>query len=386
MPSGYNLSSYGDMVSCEPRMSAFDKALRDAITPGCTVIDLGAGPGMFSILACRYGAGKVIAIEPDPSIELLRQVASDNGYSDRIEIVQGPGSDYHPATKADVIVSDLRGGLPLFEGHVAAIKDARERLLAPGGTLIPARDHIHIAPVEAVDTYRRYEEPWRSNRYDVDLSAGSRFVLNQMRRVDLKQDNLIGPAQNLATLDYATIVDPNLHARNELRIARTGLVHGLLLWFDAELGPGAAYSNAPGAPPQVYSQTFLPLEKPLTVDSGDCIEAEVKANLVGGSYVWSWNTRRLRATGGSKEPAVCQSTFLGNIFQREQLTARSARSVPPASEAAAIAASCLSLIDGERDLQAIADEVAERFPSAFDSPADALDRVAQIIGRQGMAS
>src|SRR3954452_16487839 len=109
------------MVNCEPRMSAYAEALRRAAKPGCTVIDIGAGPGIFSILACKYGAGKVVAIDPSDSIELVRPIAEANGCADRITIFKGLSTDYSPPTKADVIVSDIRGILPLFEGHIAVI-------------------------------------------------------------------------------------------------------------------------------------------------------------------------------------------------------------------------------------------------------------------------
>ncbi len=380
-PSVYSLSSYGDMIRCEPRMSAYAAALRDAITPGCTVIDLGAGPGVFSILACRYGAGKVIAIEPDHSIALLHQLARDNGCADRIEIVQGLSSDYHPAEKADVIVSDLRGGLPLFEGHIATIKDARDRFLAPGGRLIPARDQVRIAAVESAESYTGYDQPWRSNAYDVDLMAGSRFVVNDLRRVDLLPENLLGSPQHLTTLDYRTIVDPNLRTTVELPIERAGLIHGLLLWFDAELGSGAAFSNAPGEPPLVYRQTFLPLERPIAVDAGDHGKAEIKANLVNGSYIWSWNTQVMRASGDSAGPAFRQSTFLANIFQSGKLATHSESFVPARTDAVAIDALCLSLIDGERELKDIAEQVAAALPTAFANSTEALNRVTEVAGR-----
>ena len=117
-PAGYSVAAYGRMITCEPRMSAYATALRNAITPGCRVIDIGAGSGIFSLLACQYGAGSVIAIEPDPSVELLRVAAQTNGFDDRITIVQGVSTDY-VGPKADVVISDLRGCLPLFEYHVA---------------------------------------------------------------------------------------------------------------------------------------------------------------------------------------------------------------------------------------------------------------------------
>lgn len=380
-PSGYNLASYGDMIRSEPRMAAYDQALRRVITPGCTVVDLGAGPGAFSLLACRYGAGKVIAIEPDPSIELLYSFARDNGFADRIEIFRGKSSDYKPSTLADVIVSDLRGALPLFEGHIDTIRDARDRLLAPGGIMIPLRDQIHIAVVESRATYDEFDLPWRGNVYDVDLTAGSRFVVNSQIRVDFPEEALLGRPRHLATLDYQSVVDPNLRSKVALPIKRGGTVHGLLLWFDAELAPGVTYSNAPGQPPLVYRQLFCPLERPLTVAPGDTLHAEIMAHLIDGSYVWSWNTALARGPDGAVEPCFRQSTFLEHIFHPKQLEAQSERFVPQANDKFAIDALCLSLIDGKRSLRAIADEVAARYPGSFADSSKALDRVTKVAGR-----
>lgn len=379
--SGYSLISYGNMIHCEPRMSAYSAALRAAVTPGCTVIDLGAGPGVFAILACLYGAGRVIAIEPNPSILLLHQLARDNGCSDRIEIVQKKSTDYRPSEKADVIVSDLRGALPLYESHIHTITDARERLLAPGGILIPARDQIRIAAVESVASYMQYEQPWRSNAHGVDLSAGSRFVVNSQTQVDLTEEVLLGSAQDLATLDYQSIVDPNLRSKVALPIERGGIVHGLLLWFDAELAEGTTYSNAPGRPPLVYRQLFCALERPLAVAPGDTLHAEIMANLIDGTYVWSWYTAIARGPDGAIEQCFRQSTFLEHMFHSKQLEVRSERAVPQANDKIAIDALCLSLIDGERSLRAIADEVAARFPASFADSSKALDRVTKVAGR-----
>ena len=58
--SGYSLASYGNMVRCEPRMSAYAAALRGAVTPGCTVVDLGAGPGV-----CAWPDGSYRGAGPD---------------------------------------------------------------------------------------------------------------------------------------------------------------------------------------------------------------------------------------------------------------------------------------------------------------------------------
>ena len=56
-----------------------------AVTDGSVVLDIGTGTGIFAMLACRYGARKVYAIDPNGAIEVAREIARDNGFDDRIE-------------------------------------------------------------------------------------------------------------------------------------------------------------------------------------------------------------------------------------------------------------------------------------------------------------
>ena len=385
-PTSYSVFDYGHMISCEPRMSAYAAALRAAVTPGCTVIDIGAGPGVFSILACQYGAGSVIAIEPDDSVELLRQFAKDNGYSDRVEICQGLSTDYRPSFKADVIVSDIRGCLPLFEGHIQTIVDARGRLLKENGTLVPSRDTLRIAIVHHPETYRGYEQPWVSNKFGITLAAGHRCAVNTWTKVNLVPSDLLSEAQELAVLDYGLITDPNLETTAKLVAETPGTAHGLVLWFDAELAPDVGFSNAPGEPRQIYGQSFLPLERPVDLAAGDSIEVQIKANLVDRSYVWSWNSKVFRATSSVPEATFRQSSFLSKLLSPRKLDRRSNRFVPVPTHAQTIDRYCLSLIDGEASLGDIAELLATRFPDAFSNYNEALNHVAELAGRYDQPS
>jgi type I protein arginine methyltransferase len=373
-PTGYNVLSYGHMVNCEPRMSAYAEALRRAVKPGCTVIDIGAGPGIFSILACKYGAGKVVAIDPSDSIELVRPIAEANGCADRITIFKGLSTDYSPPTKADVIVSDIRGILPLFEGHIAVIADARQRLLAPGGTLIPSRDTLRIALAVSADEYLPYEEPWLRNGLGVDLSVGHRFAVNTFAKVNFEPSDLLSETQTLAVLDYNSITDPEVVGDFDLRVEQSGIAHGLLLWFDAELLDGIGFSNAPGEPRQIYGQTLFPFERAVEVARGDRATGEIAARLVDGAYVWTWRTD----LGGSQ---YRQSSFFANVLPPDKLRTKISSFAPPARPEHEIDRYCLSQFDGSRSLQSIADDAKVKFPEAFADPSAALNYVTRLAGR-----
>jgi Ribosomal protein L11 methyltransferase (PrmA)/Arginine methyltransferase oligomerization subdomain len=378
-PTGYSVLSYGHMVNCEPRMSAYAEALRRAVTPGCTVIDLGAGPGIFSILACKYGAGKVIAIDPDVSIELIREFGRANGCADKITVVNGLSTDYSSPSRADVIVSDIRGILPLFEGHIAAIADARERLLSPNGTLIPSRDTLRVALVHNDKEYRPYEEPWLRNKFDVELAAGHRYVANTFAKVNFGPEDLLSQAETLAVLDYNSITDPNVVGGFDLAVEKRGTAHGLLLWFDAELLDGIGFSNAPGAPRQIYGQTLFPLERSVDVVPGDRVAGEISARLIDGSYVWTWRTA-IHRQESDDVVEFRQSSFFANLFAPDKLRTRANGFVPPVRAAHEIDRFCLSRVDGRRTVETLAEELRAKFPEAFPDASAALNHVTRLVG------
>ncbi len=379
--SGYDVASYGEMIDCEPRMGVYVEALRRAVTPGCTVIDLGAGFGVFAILACKFGAGEVIAIEPDPSIELIVPLAKANGCADRITVVRGLSTHFTPERKADVIVSDCRGTVNLYEHHIATIKDARERLLAPGGTLLPMRDTLKVALARSPKAYRQCHYPWRSNRYGLDLSAALPFAANTESKAYLKPRALLCQPQDLAVIDYRTVTEPNLDSTVELVAEKDGIAHGLLVWFDAEIAEGLAYSNAPGQPELVYGQMFLPLADPPRLKAGDRVRARVRGNLVDNHYVWSWDGAVIDGATGETRNPFRQSSFMSRVISKEAAATGSSLAVPQPSVRMQIDADCLAMVDGGTDQDGIAKALMERYPQHLPTYRAALDHVVSLLMR-----
>ncbi len=324
--TGYRLISYGDMITDRPRMDAYAQALQQAVSPGCVVVDIGAGTGIFSLLACQLGAGHVHAVEPDVSIEVARAMAAANGYSNRITFHEAVSTKVGLSAVADVIVSDLRGILPLLQHHIPSIIDARERLLAPDGLLIPKADTLWAAVVEVPDLYRPYREPWMSNEWGLDMRAGRRPVVNSWSKANAKPGQLLVAPQHWATVDYESIEGPDIAGELSWCAERPGTAHGVLVWFDADLGNGIGFSNAPGQEELIYGQAFFPLYEPVALVPGDEVLVELSANLVGGDYVWRWRTR---VTGGteSRKPkaAFDQSTFFGDVLSPSQFRRREGR-------------------------------------------------------------
>ena len=293
----YSLFDYGAFIANRARMNAYRQALQGAVQPDAVVLDLGAGTGIFALLACQMGARRVYAIEPDDVIQVARDLAAANGYADRIEFFQALSTQITLPERADVIISDLHGNLPFYTRGLSAIIDARRRFLAPGGRLIPRCDTLWAAVVAAPGLYRRSLGVWEGRKFGLNQAAARDLAMNTMQRCFLGRDKLLGPPQCWGRLDYTTLQSPNLTGAVTWEMDRPGTAHGLLVWFDAELAPGLGFSNAPGAPKLIYGQTFFPWPQPVKLARGDLVAVSLAARLVGKiisgiGTAASWNRER----------------------------------------------------------------------------------------------
>ncbi|MBE9478891.1 MAG: 50S ribosomal protein L11 methyltransferase, partial [Chloroflexi bacterium] len=114
----YDLTDYADMIADRVRMDAYALALKTVVKPDSVVLDIGTGPGLHALLAAKFGARKVFAIEPNDVVYLAREVAVVNGFADRIDFYQDLSTNVTLPERADIIVSDMRGSLPLYGEHI----------------------------------------------------------------------------------------------------------------------------------------------------------------------------------------------------------------------------------------------------------------------------
>lgn len=380
----YSLHAHGEMMRDRVRMEAYATALRRTIAPGAIVVDIGTGTGVLALLACRYGAKRVYAIEPSPVIETAREIARANGVEDRIEFIPARSTRVALPEAADVIVSDLRGVLPLFERHLPSIIDARRRFLRPGGTLIPRRDVVWMAVATAPDLYEPYRTPWAGNDDDLDLRPARSLVTSTWHKCRARPSHLCLPPQRWVALDFAMVDDANVTGEVVWTVHDRGAAHGLVLWFDAHLGEDVGFTSAPGAPETVYGQAFFPWPEPVRLAVGDTVSVELTATLATDDYVWSWNTR-IRA-GGEAGPITTdfrQSTLFGAPLSPAALARRSADHIPTLGEEGRLDLFVLESLSARVPLGRIADDVLVRFPACCSDWHDALARVADLSVKYG---
>jgi type I protein arginine methyltransferase len=254
-------------------------------------------------LACRAGAKRVYAIETEDVIDVARQIAGANGFADRVQFFQNDSRKVVLPERVDVIVSDIRGILPLFNGAVASLQDAKERFLTPKGLLIPRRDVLKAAIMESGQFYESLVAPWKESVEETSLEIPLRMVLNTGHSISAKPEQLMSQAVEICALDYTGNANSNAATKLILTANRSGIAHGICVWFETELYEDIGFSSGPESPVTIYGQLFLPWLEPVVIAEGQEISVALRANLVGKDYIWRWETE-ITATNGDKKNAL----------------------------------------------------------------------------------
>src|SRR5258708_31549720 len=362
----YSLGGYGSMVADRIRVDAYAKALSKTVRKGAVVVEIGTGPGIFAVLACQVGASRVYAIESSEIIQVAREVAAANGYTDKIEFFEELSNRVTLPLREVISLSDLRGVLPLYERHIPEIVDARRRFLAPGGTLVPRKDTLWAAIVEAPKPYSELVEPWEHNPLGQDLQAARRLVVNNALKVRVNPNQLLTTHQLWTTLDYDSIENPDVRGNLDWMIERVGTGHGSVVWFDADLAEGSGFSNAPSAPETIYGSMFFPWTQPVSLASGQAVAVKLEAKLVENDYVWQWTTQ-IEPLKGSGDPRIHfeQSQLTGEVLSAAQLNRLASDYIPHLSEEGRMRRRTFEIMDGKVSLEEIARQLATEFPERF---------------------
>lgn len=378
----YSLGGYGSMISDHRRMEAYALALRRTITPRSIVVDIGTGPGILTLLACQFGARKVYAIEPADAIAVARAIAHMNGYADHIEFIQQRSDRVTLPERADVIVSDLRGVLPLFLHHLPSIIDARRRFLKSDGRMIPQSDRLWAAVVHAPELYSLHVDPWDRRPFGLDMGPARAIETNTWTKCRVRPEQLLVSPQPWVTLDYTSLDQCDAAAALTWTADSQGEAHGLVMWFDSILTQDVRMTNDPNSPELVYAHAFFPWPQPVALAVGDKVSASIQARLVGEDYVWRWETTVLEQGQPDRvKAAFKQSTFYGAPLSLDRLHKRAVDHVPALNEDGQIDHLILESLDAHLPLGQIADWVMAKFPTSFRTWDEVMAHVADLSAK-----
>ena len=210
------------------------------------------------------------------------------------------------------------------------------------------------------------------------MDAARRRAVHAVRRVELDPGQQLAPAARWATLDYQARTDPHAAGTPEWRVERAGRMHGLAVWFHAELADGVSFHTGPGTR-TTYRTSFLPWAESVEVEPGDTVRAELSARRVAGEYVWGWSARVERP--GRKPAEMRHSTFFAAPPSPARLRRRDDGFCPSLSDDGRVEATALSMMDGATPLGDVATALEAAFPHLFPTREAALTRAGQLAER-----
>lgn len=283
------LSVHREMLADNVRIEAYDKAIRNVVRPGKTVVDVGTGTGILAILCARAGARRVYAIECRPIIDLAKEIARANGFEHKIMFLRGDSRHLTIPEKVDVVVSEVIGHTVLEENMLDTILDARVRFLKERGTMIPESARVMFAPTSNYSTARDMNF-WKRKLSGISLKPGWNRVVNTVYVSHIKPKNLLSEGRVLRLIDFKKNVHTDLKGKMNFKIKHHGTFHGFAAWFEALLSKKGQVHvrTSPFDPPTHWKCAFFPVQQPVRVSPEDRISLSLSCYSTGTSSVWKW--------------------------------------------------------------------------------------------------
>lgn len=250
---GYHQALLADLG----RNRAFARALRTRVRKGQRVLDLGAGSGVWAVLAARLGAHEVVAVEREPLLlPVIERLAHDNGVAARVRVVQAEALELDLPGVFDGVISETVGHEGFDEGIVALLARARERFLRAGGWLIPETLALEAAPAR-----RLGRAAGRPAVPGVRLHGFAELSQQVPQVVPPPALRTLAPTRRLVRVDLRRVPGDYqcapLRARFDVADARH--VEGLAVWVEMGLAPGLTLSTRRGTH---WLPLFLPIDPP----------------------------------------------------------------------------------------------------------------------------
>ena len=303
------------LIADEGRLAAFEKALAKVIRKGETVVaDIGTGSGVLAMIAARLGARKVIAYEFAEIGALAARLIKLNKLRN-IELIPGRSTEIIEPERADVVVSETLGNYALEEFLVETMNDAAARHLKPGGVLIPGRVEQVVCPVIA-PRCRDELAAWDRIGRGLDFGPARNMSLNNAYVRTFPAAELLDRGRTAVTWDRLDCHVRNRFARNgtaEWAVKEPVTVHGLAVWWLAELASGIVLSTSPLAPPTHWEQLFLPALEPIALKPGETLAVQLRSRSSeegGTDLAWRFRVRTAKGKERLAQDMSLEKGFL----------------------------------------------------------------------------
>ena len=284
------------MLADRPRMEFYHAAIERHIHPGDHVIDLGTGTGILAAFASRRGAARVHALDHSPILKHARTLAAANQI-EHVDFVSCHSSKFTLPAPVDVILHEQMGDCLFDEAMIPNICDLRDRLLKPGGRILPACFEFYCEPVQLNST-RHVPFIWNLNVRGYDFSSLERHRPQDTHYYRLcgndaaLVDHFLAEPSPVIAFDLHTVTEAGLthDLRFERQVSHPGRIDGLAVYFRTTVDADLQLSSAPHDPGRAPHWGFRILRtEPADYALGDFIELKLTVGRWHDLDSWRWS-------------------------------------------------------------------------------------------------
>jgi type I protein arginine methyltransferase len=307
-----DIDQHERMLADDVRVNTYHAAIHKHIGAGKTVVDLGTGTGILAFFASQRNPNRVYAIDHGDIIQLARYIAAQNGIGS-VEFVETHSAEFTPPEKVDVILYEQIGDFLLDEDMVRNVCDLRDRILKPGGKILPSQFSLFFEPL-CLNERRRIPYLWEQTLHGIRFTAAKAFLEsehNPLTRSLLYHRVCPGDAshflcepKSMIDFDLMTI-DPAAFPRRfsmTKQVTRAGVMDGICIYFHARFDSEHAILAGPLDTPTRHSLQWLPQlfrTEPIQCKAGDTIHLDIE--IPDHSRVETWKIEH-RITQAVAEP------------------------------------------------------------------------------------
>lgn len=286
------LNIHGAMIADKTRNNALNSAIKAIVKAGDVVIDIGTGTGLLAMLAARMGARRVYALECSAIANAAKQLVNLNHLSDVITVIHSSSFQWEANELADVILCETLGFSALDENFRLTILDARDRMLRPGGILLPSRIKIWVVPVDSSDSV--VDLTTLDDILGLEFTPLADIFRKTYQRRYIPYEEELALPETVFDLDcYLIANSANLLSCTQFKITRKGLLTGFGLWFEAELAKDLHLNSRKPELDNHWAQTYMPLPSAIPVEPGMHIAFKLEMRDQWNNFFMLWEAQAL---------------------------------------------------------------------------------------------
>ena len=287
------------MLADPRRMAFYAAAIARHVQPGDRVVDLGTGTGILAALAARRGASVVYAVDHSAILGEARELALANGL-ERVQFVPLHSSAFTAEEPLDLIIHEQMGDCLFDEGMMASVTDLRDRLLRPGGMILPSAFEFYCEPVKVRDE-RLVPFIWELNVLGYDYSCLERSRPQNPGYYNLASsdrglvEHFLGEPEPALRLDLLTVDERAMPGSVTFtrRIVRPGRLDGFAVYFRARVDGDLELSSSPLDPHRAPHWGFRILRTDRDhFEAGDEITVTLTVGAWSDPDSWRWTHKR----------------------------------------------------------------------------------------------